>query len=168
MAGIHSPEDLIELVFTAIDTEDSGLLQNTLDNLRNNYSVIFNELRDNRIRNPLVYAAKAGHLNLLKLMFNDYNFDKSSYGSILFADEEDVILEAPVLWTAATAGRLDVVKYLLKIGCNVNQATLTNSTPIRGACYDGYTDVSIVQHRIHLGTFHMSSYPNTLYPNMYC
>ena len=57
-----------------------------------------------------------------------------------------VIEAAPPLWCAAAAGHFDIVKFLLRCGADVNKTTLTNSTPLRAACFDGHT--SIVQ--VHL------------------
>jgi len=54
-----------------------------------------------------------------------------------------VIEGAPALWCAAAAGHFDIVKFLIRCGANVNKTTLTNSTPLRAACFDGH--VSIVQ-----------------------
>ena len=54
-----------------------------------------------------------------------------------------VIEGAPPLWCAAAAGHFDIVKFLLRCGADVNKTTLTNSTPLRAACFDGHT--SIVQ-----------------------
>ena len=93
--------------------------------------------------NPLVLAAKSGSLKLVKFLIEKLNFDKESVGTVLFSQEEDHIAEAPVLWTAATAGHLHLVKYLTSIGCDVNKPTHTSSTPIRGACYDGHLEVNI-------------------------
>lgn len=54
-----------------------------------------------------------------------------------------VIEGAPPLWCAAAAGHMDIVKFLIRSGADVNKTTLTNSTPLRAACFDGHT--SIVQ-----------------------
>lgn len=49
---------------------------------------------------------------------------------------------APALWAAAAAGHLDIVRYLIEEGgAEINQCTRTNSTPLRGACYDGHYDI---------------------------
>jgi len=54
-----------------------------------------------------------------------------------------VIEGAPALWCAAAAGHFDIVKFLIRCGADVNKTTLTNSTPLRAACFDGHA--SIVQ-----------------------
>jgi len=58
-----------------------------------------------------------------------------------------VIEGAPPLWCAAAAGHFDIVKFLIRCGADVNKTTLTNSTPLRAACFDGHT--SIVQVHTH-------------------
>lgn len=51
---------------------------------------------------------------------------------------------APVLWAAAAAGHLDIVRYLIEEGgADINQTTLSNSSPLRGACYDGHFEIGI-------------------------
>lgn len=39
------------------------------------------------------------------------------------------------------AGYLPVVKTLVKAGADVNHATITISTPLRAACFDGRLDI---------------------------
>ena len=49
---------------------------------------------------------------------------------------------SPALWAAAAAGHFEVTKFLVEeAGANLNQTTHTNSTPLRGACYDGHLDI---------------------------
>ena len=98
--------------------------------------------QQDRENNLLVLASKSGNLTLVKLLIEEYSFHKESVGTVLFSEEEDPIVEAPVLWTAATAGHLPIVKYLMSIGCDIDKSTKTNSTPIRGACYDGHLEVT--------------------------
>lgn len=56
---------------------------------------------------------------------------------------------------------MNVVKTLVKFGANVNHATLTNSTPLRAACFDGRLD--IVQYLAeHGASVHIANkYNNT-------
>lgn len=59
------------------------------------------------------------------------------------------------------AGYLNVVKTLVKAGANVNHPTLTNSTPLRAACFEGRLD--IVKYLIeHGANIHIANkYNNT-------
>lgn len=45
-------------------------------------------------------------------------------------------------------GHLNVVKTLVRAGADVNHATLTQSTPLRAACFDGRLDIVtyLVEH----------------------
>ncbi|PIK54311.1 hypothetical protein BSL78_08786 [Apostichopus japonicus] len=56
---------------------------------------------------------------------------------------------ASALWVAAGAGHLTIVKALISRGADVNQTTLTRSTPLRAACYEGRID--IVQYLVDHG-----------------
>ena len=126
-----------------LSAAENGEFENVRDILTNtdNGHKLQSMFHGNRENNPLVLASKSGNLSLVKLLIEEYNFDKESVGTVLFSEEEDPIIEAPVLWTAATAGHLSIVKYLMSIGCDVDKSTKTNSTPIRGACYDGHLEV---------------------------
>ena len=50
--------------------------------------------------------------------------------------------------TSIGSGHLNVVKTLVRAGADVNHATLTQSTPLRAACFDGRLDVVtyLVEH----------------------
>lgn len=47
------------------------------------------------------------------------------------------------------AGHINVVKALVHAGADINHATLTQSTPLRAACFDGRLD--IVQYLVDHG-----------------
>jgi ankyrin repeat protein len=65
--------------------------------------------------------------------------DPHATGTVAFDGE--IITRVPPLWAAAAAGHLEVCKLLINHGVNVNQTTNTNSTPLRGACYDGHLEI---------------------------
>ncbi|XP_056138211.1 protein fem-1 homolog B isoform X1 [Lampris incognitus] len=48
---------------------------------------------------------------------------------------------ATALWCAAGAGHFEVVRLLVSHHANVNHTTITNSTPLRAACFDGRLDI---------------------------
>jgi Fem-1 family protein b len=50
--------------------------------------------------------------------------------------------------TRTGGGHLNVVKTLVRAGADVNHATLTQSTPLRAACFDGRLDIVtyLVEH----------------------
>ena len=109
-----------------LDAAENGEFDNVRDILSHpDYGhTICETYYNERNNNPLVLAAKSGNLKLVKFLIEKLNFDKESVGTVLFSQEEDHISEAPVLWTAATAGHLHMVKYLTSIGCDVNKPTV--------------------------------------------
>ena len=56
------------------------------------------------------------------------------------------------MWAASAAGHLKVVQSLLNHGASVNNTTLTNSTPLRAACFDGHLEIVkyLVEHKADL------------------
>lgn len=45
------------------------------------------------------------------------------------------------LWCAAVSGKLPVVKYLIRIGCDINAPSDSGSTPVRSACFMTHMDI---------------------------
>ncbi|CAB3409050.1 unnamed protein product [Caenorhabditis bovis] len=88
---------------------------------------------------PLVIAARNGHIDVVRY-FLSLGASTSVQGCVEF--DNDDILGAPPLWAAAAAGYFDVVKVLVEeANADVNQTTQTESTPLRGACYDGHLEI---------------------------
>lgn len=58
-------------------------------------------------------------------------------------------------------GHLNVVKLLIQYGANVNHKTLTQSTPLRAACFDGRLDIVkyLVLHKAEINL--TNAYNNT-------
>ncbi|EFO84429.1 hypothetical protein CRE_13441 [Caenorhabditis remanei] len=90
-------------------------------------------------RYPIVIAARNGHVAVVEYLLT-VGADPSVRGTVEF--DNDQILGTPPLWAASAAGHLAIVKLLVETGkADVNQATNTQSTPLRGACYDGHLDI---------------------------
>lgn len=95
----------------------------------------------NRLTNrtpPLVIAARHGHTDVVHYLV-ECGADVNSTGEVKFDGE--TIDGAPAVWAAAAGGHLDATKKLVELGANVNQATKTNSTALRGACFDGHLEI---------------------------
>ena len=95
----------------------------------------------------LLYASRYGHLADVKAILAERAAEKGSRGVnieyesvVVFEGERDVEGATP-LWSAATAGHVEVVRSLLDAGAEVNHPTTSKSTPLRGACFDGHLDV---------------------------
>ncbi|XP_070541710.1 protein fem-1 homolog B-like [Ptychodera flava] len=108
---------------------------------------------------PLVLAARNGHDGVVKLLLEQYNADVEQEGIVKFSGY--VIEGASALWCAAGAGHYDVVKILVEHGANVNHTTVTNSTPLRAACFDGRLDIVsyLIEHKADISI--ANKYDNT-------
>ncbi|XP_077989636.1 protein fem-1 homolog B-like [Glandiceps talaboti] len=108
---------------------------------------------------PLVLAARNGHDAAVKLLLEQYNVNIEQEGVVKFNGY--VIEGASALWCAAGAGHYPVVKTLVEHGADVNHTTVTNSTPLRAACFDGRLDIVsyLIEHNadIHIA----NKYDNT-------
>lgn len=96
---------------------------------------------------PLIIATLNGHDSVVKLLVDQFRVDVNQTGKVKFSGY--VIEKASALWVAAGAGHLTIVKALISRGADVNQTTLTRSTPLRAACYEGRID--IVQYLVDHG-----------------
>ncbi|XP_019368971.1 PREDICTED: protein fem-1 homolog A [Gavialis gangeticus] len=88
---------------------------------------------------PLLIAARHGHLEVVEYLLDHCGARVEEGGSVSFDGE--TIEGAPPLWAASAAGHLGGVRSLLARGASVNQTTLTNSTPLRAACFDGHLEI---------------------------
>lgn len=101
-----------------------------------------------------------GVRNFCTLFTNCWQFDQNYYLLFCFLHDADWVLSwlcavqviegAPPLWCAAAAGHMDIVKFLIRSGTDVNKTTLTNSTPLRAACFDGHTSIVQVDYCLML------------------
>ena len=101
--------------------------------------------KDDSLEEKLLYACRYGIVDEVKAIIERPPSHKTVVnleyeGVVVFEGERDVEGATP-LWSAATAGHVEIVRFLVHAGVDVNHSTKSKSTPIRGACYDGHLDV---------------------------
>ncbi|XP_051978498.1 protein fem-1 homolog B-like [Xyrauchen texanus] len=108
---------------------------------------------------PLIIAARNGHDKVVRLLLDHYKVDTEQTGTVRF--DGYIIDGATALWCAAGAGHFEVVRLLVSHSANVNHTTLTNSTPLRAACFDGRLDIVqyLVEHAADISI--ANKYDNT-------
>lgn len=62
--------------------------------------------------------------------------------------EGEQVEGVPPLWCASAAGHLKLVELLISRGADVNRTTITNSTALRAACFDGHEQVRFFLSKI--------------------
>ncbi|CDQ58516.1 protein fem-1 homolog B [Oncorhynchus mykiss] len=108
---------------------------------------------------PLIIASRNGHDKVVRLLLDHYKVDTEQTGTVRF--DGYVIDGATALWCSAGAGHFEVVRQLVCHQANVNHTTVTNSTPLRAACFDGRLDIVkyLVEHQANIGI--ANKYDNT-------
>ncbi|VDL97732.1 unnamed protein product [Schistocephalus solidus] len=87
----------------------------------------------------LIAACRSGQLEIVRYLVDTCGANIEQVGTVTFDNE--TVEGVPPLWCAAAANHLEVVKFLVSRGANVNQTTITNSTALRAACFDGHEEV---------------------------
>ncbi|VDK40693.1 unnamed protein product [Taenia asiatica] len=87
----------------------------------------------------LISACRNGKLDIVKYLVDECGADMEQVGTVHF-DGEAVEGVTP-LWCAAAANYLEIVRFLVDRGADVNRTTITNSTALRAACFDGHEEV---------------------------
>ena len=88
----------------------------------------------------LFIACKQGNLEIVKYLLSDCKFNVEYKNKLKNNTEQIEHLVSPV-WCAAVSGKLEVLKYLIKFGANVNSESDTGSTPLRSACLDSNLEI---------------------------
>lgn len=97
---------------------------------------------------PLFIASKRGNVEIVEYLIEQCGADVEQKGVFEVSDDRSVHTVTP-LWSASVAGKLDVVKCLVKHGANVNSISDTGSTPVRSACF--MTHLEIVKFLVKNG-----------------
>lgn len=99
---------------------------------------------------PLIIAARNGNTAIVQCLLDEYDIDMEQEGTVKI--DGDLIECCTPLWMASLGGHLAIVRLLLERGAEVNHTTLTNSTPLRAASFNGHTEVLNVLN--HWGDFY--------------
>jgi tetratricopeptide (TPR) repeat protein len=97
---------------------------------------------------PLFVACKKGNVEIVDFLIEECGADVEQKGVYEVSDDRSIHYVTP-LWCAAVAGKLPVVKCLVRKGANVNSISDTGSTPVRSACF--MTHLDIVQFLVQSG-----------------
>lgn len=95
---------------------------------------------------PLFVVCKRGNLEIAEFLINICGADIEQRG--LFENGENVHHVTP-LWCAAVSGKLPVVKYLVRVGANINAPSDSGSTPVRSSCF--MTNMEVVEFLVENG-----------------
>ncbi|KAM3188258.1 hypothetical protein ACTXT7_000657 [Hymenolepis weldensis] len=123
---------------------DIKALKNHVDYLRDggeDVSALVNTAT-NSGQTALIAACRNGKYEIVQYLVDQCGADvelKYKVGTVHF-DGEAVEGVTP-LWCAAAANFLNIVRFLVKRGANVNATTATNSTALRAACFDGHEEI---------------------------
>ena len=100
---------------------------------------------DPRLRQPapFVLAAQYGRKDVVEYFLKYFGgiFDINHSATIVSLTTNKKVHCVAALWATCTGGHLEIVKVLITHGANVNQLTLTRSTPFRGAAFHGNIEI---------------------------
>ena len=97
---------------------------------------------------PLFVSCKKGNVEIVDYLIEECGADVEQKGVYEVPDDRSIHYVTP-LWCSSVAGKLPVVKCLVKRGANVNSVSDTGSTPVRSACFMTHSD--IVQFLVQSG-----------------
>lgn len=130
--------------------EDSTLTQSIRDELES-YSRDIRREVVKKMRNgcaPLFIACKRGCVPIAEYLVTVCEADIEQRGLYEVPEDHTFHYVTP-LWCAVVSGKLPMVKYLIRIGCDINETSDSGSTPVRSGCF--MTHVEIVQYLVEAG-----------------
>ncbi|XP_037945042.1 protein fem-1 homolog A [Teleopsis dalmanni] len=140
--------DLIEECKTC--TEDS-ILSKTLRQKLELHSRQTRREIVKKVRNgcaPLFIACKRGCVPIAEYLITVCEADIEQRGLYEVPADRTYHFVTP-LWCAVVSGQLPIVKYLIRVGCDINATSDSGSTPVRSACF--MTHVEIVHYLVENG-----------------
>lgn len=96
-----------------------------------------------KIRNgcaPLFIACKRGCVNIAEYLITFCDADIEQRGLYEVPEDRSFHYVTP-LWCAVVSGKLPVVRYLIRVGCDVNATSDSGSTPVRSACFMTHLEI---------------------------
>lgn len=107
---------------------------------------IVNKIRDGCA--PLFNACKRGNVEIAEFLTNVCHADVEQRGMFENPEDQSVHCVTP-LWCAAVSGHLGIVKFLIRLGADINALSDTGSTPVRSACF--MTNIEVVKYLVEHG-----------------
>ncbi|XP_016983278.1 protein fem-1 homolog C isoform X2 [Drosophila rhopaloa] len=89
---------------------------------------------------PLFTACKRGAVVIAEYLITICEADIEQRGHFEVPEDNSFHYVSP-LWAAVVSGKLSMVKYLVRIGCDINATSDSGSTPVRSACYMTHVDI---------------------------
>jgi Fem-1 family protein b len=140
-------------LLSAVRQGDVNLLESYLSTVTNPdlyLNQIYDEA-DGQKCTILMIACLNGHGMIIDMLLHRFKPDLEVLNNILLDEgdtSKDMFIDVSVLWAAASINNFQIVQLLVKYGANVNHTTKTNSTPLRGACYNGNVDMArfLIKH----------------------
>jgi Fem-1 family protein b len=146
-ANVEVENEFNDKLLSSARQGDANLLENHLSAV-SNPNIYLNRVYDEAGEQKctlLMIACLNGHEDIIRMLLRRFKPDLEVLNNILL-DEGDIthqiFVDVSVLWAAATINNFQIVKLLVEHGANVNHTTKTNSTPLRGACYNGNVDMA--------------------------
>lgn len=96
-----------------------------------------------KVRNgcaPLFIACKRGCVEIAEYLVTICEADIEQRGLYEVPEDRTFHYVTP-LWCSVVSGKLPVVKYLIRIGCDINATSDSGSTPVRSACFMTHVDI---------------------------
>ena len=93
----------------------------------------------------LSIACLKGYIEMIHMLLSRFTPDLEVLNDVILEDmtpNQHIFFDVSVLWIAASINNFEIVKLLVEHGANINHTTRTNSTPLRGACFNGNLDMA--------------------------
>jgi Fem-1 family protein b len=142
-----SENEFINLLLSAARQGDANALENHLFTITNP-TVYLNRTYDEAHAQKctlLTIACVNGHTDVIRTLLSHFKPELEVLNNVILGDttpNQHIFSNVSVLWVAASINNFEIVKLLVEHGANVNHTTKTNSTPLRGACYNGNLDMA--------------------------